>query len=163
MYLVLVCGHLIISVRVVIATRAVYVLVDVLDFVIVLFQSGGFRIHIGLLWGGGLLCISAKRIRVRPENCFGRLKTELLCAISPCTTSLITGQYEMIAIELAELLSEWWFPLSTNSGRANQSKVGLHCCAGWHRGRKSNEMYAYRGVGVYELKVSSSASCPIFV
>ena len=40
----------------------------------------------------------------------------------------------MIVIELAELLSEWWSPLSTNPGRANQSKVGRHC-AGWYRGR----------------------------
>ena len=70
-------------------------------------------------------------------------------AIGPCTTSLITGQYEMIVIELAELLSEWWFPLSTNPGRADQSKVGLHC-VGWYRDRGSNEMSAYRGVGVYE-------------
>ena len=54
--------------------------------------------------------------------------TAVYCAIGPCTTSLITGQYEMIVtqmIELAELLSEWWFPLSTNPGRADQSKVGL--------------------------------------
>ena len=70
-------------------------------------------------------------------------------AIGPCTTSLITSQYEMIAIELAELPSEWWFPLSTNPGRAYQSKVGLHC-VGWYRGRGSNEMSAYRGVRVYE-------------
>ena len=70
-------------------------------------------------------------------------------AIGPCKTSLITGQYEMIVIELAELLSEWWFPLSTNPGRADQSKVGLHC-AGWYQGRGSNEMSAYRGVGVFE-------------
>ena len=55
----------------------------------------------------------------------------------------------MIVIELAELLSEWWFSLPTNPGRADQSKVGLHC-AGWYRGRASNEMSAYRGVGVYE-------------
>ena len=55
----------------------------------------------------------------------------------------------MIVIEHAGLLSEWWFPLSTNPGRADQSKVGLHC-AGWYRGRESNEMFAYRGVGVYE-------------
>ena len=55
----------------------------------------------------------------------------------------------MIGIELAELLSKWWFPLSTNPGRANQLKVGLHC-AGWYGGRGSNEMSAYRGVGVYE-------------
>ena len=39
--------------------------------------------------------------------------TAVYYAIGPCTTSLITGQYEMIVIELAELLSEWWFPLST--------------------------------------------------
>ena len=30
----------------------------------------------------------------------------LYYAIGPCATSLITGQYEMIVIELAELLSE---------------------------------------------------------
>ena len=48
-------------------------------------------------------------------------------AIGPCTSSLITGQYEMIDIELAELHSEWWFPLSTKPGRADQSKVGSHC------------------------------------
>ena len=33
----------------------------------------------------------------------------------------------MIVIELTELLLEWWFPLSTNPGRADQSKVGLYC------------------------------------
>ena len=67
----------------------------------------------------------------------------------------------MIVIELAELLSEWWFPLSTKLGRADQSKVGLHC-AGWYRGRASNEMSAHRGVGIYKQKFSSSsASCPI--
>ena len=70
-------------------------------------------------------------------------------AIGQCTTSLITGQYEMIIIELAELLIKWWFPLSTNPGQADQWKVGLHC-ARWYRGRGSNEMSAYRGVGVYE-------------
>ena len=55
----------------------------------------------------------------------------------------------MIVIELVELLIEWCFPLSTNPGRADQSKVGLHC-AGWYRGRGSNEMSAYLGVGVHE-------------
>ena len=69
----------------------------------------------------------------------------------------------MIVIELAELLSEWWFPLSTNPGQADQSQVGLHC-AGWYRGRGLNEMSAYREVGVYEYKLSSSsASCPFFL
>ena len=33
--------------------------------------------------------------------------TAVYYAIGPCTTSPITGQYEMIVIELAELLSEW--------------------------------------------------------
>ena len=70
-------------------------------------------------------------------------------AIGPCTASLITVQYEIIVIELAELLSERWFPLSTNPGRANHSKVVLHC-TGWYRGMGSNEMSAYGGVGVYE-------------
>ena len=55
----------------------------------------------------------------------------------------------MIVIELAELFSEWWFPLSMNPGRADQSKVGLHC-VGRYRSRESNEMSAYHGVGVYE-------------
>ena len=82
-------------------------------------------------------------------------------AIGPCTNSLITGQYEMIVIELAELLSEWLSPLSTNPGRADQSKVGLPC-AGWYRGRGSNEMFAYRGIGVHEKKFSSSASRLVF-
>ena len=40
--------------------------------------------------------------------------TAVYYAIGACTTSLITGQYEMIVVELAELLSERWFPLSTN-------------------------------------------------
>ena len=75
--------------------------------------------------------------------------TAVYHAIGSCTTSLITGQNGMIVIELAEPLSEWWFPLSTNPGRADQSKVGLHC-EGWYRGSRSNEMSAYRGVGVYE-------------
>ena len=75
--------------------------------------------------------------------------TAVYYAIGPYTTSLITGQYEMIVIELAELHSEWWFPLSTNPGRADQSNVRLHC-AGWYRGRGSNEMPAYREIGVYE-------------
>ena len=69
--------------------------------------------------------------------------------IGPCITSLITGQYDTIVIELAELRSEWWFPLFRNPGLADQSKVGLRC-AGWYRGRGSKEMSAYRGVGVYE-------------
>ena len=53
----------------------VYVLGDVLDFVIVLFQSGVFKyILVCSGWGGGLLSISAKRIDIRRENCFGGLK-----------------------------------------------------------------------------------------
>ena len=40
----------------------------------------------------------------------------------------------MIAIELAEPLSEWWFPLSTNPGRADQSKVGLTARGGIEAG-----------------------------
>ena len=67
----------------------------------------------------------------------------------------------MIVIEFGEIHSECWFSLSTNPGRANKSKVGLYC-TGWYRGRGSNEMSAYRGVGVYEQKFSSSASRPFF-
>ena len=97
-------------------------------------------------------CITAAVITRYPSKLHRSTRsgpTAVYYAIGPCTTSLITGQDEMIVIELAELLSEWWFPLSTNPGRADQSKVGLHC-AGWYRGRGSNEMSAYRGVGVYE-------------
>ena len=61
----------------------------------------------------------------------------------------------MIVIELAELLSEWWFPLSTSSGRADQSKVGLHC-AGWYRGKGSNEIPRTAGLG-YTNKISAVA------
>ena len=97
-------------------------------------------------------CITAAVI-IRYSSKLHRLTrsgpTAVYYATGACTTSPITGQYEMIVIELAELLSEWWFPLSTNPGRANQSKVGLHC-AGWYRGGRSNEMSAYRGVGVYD-------------
>ena len=52
--------------------------------------------------------------------------TAVYYANGQCATSLVTGQYEMIIIELAELLSERWFPLFTNPGRADQSKVALH-------------------------------------
>ena len=49
----------------------VHVLVDVLDFVVVMFKSSVFE-HISVNSGwGGLLCISAKRICVRRESCFG--------------------------------------------------------------------------------------------
>ena len=44
-------------------------------------------------------------------------------AIGPCTTSLITGQYETIGIKLAEILSKLWFHLSTNPSRADQSNT----------------------------------------
>ena len=97
-------------------------------------------------------CITAAVIVRYPSKLHGSTRsgpTAVYYAIGPCTTSLITGQYEMIVIELAELFSEWWFPLSTNPGRADQSKVGLHCALRY-RGRGSNEMSAYRGVGVYE-------------
>ena len=98
------------------------------------------------------MCITAALIIRYPSKLHRSSRsgpTPVYYAISPCTTSLITGQYEMIVIGLAELPSEWLFPLSTNPGRADQSKVGLHC-AGWYRGRGSNEMSAYRGVGVFE-------------
>ena len=97
-------------------------------------------------------CISAaatKRYQSKLHRSTRSGPTAVYYAMGPCTTSLITGQYEMIVIELAELLSEWWLPLSANPGRADQSKVGLHC-AGWYRGKGSNEMSAYLGVGVYE-------------
>ena len=53
----------------------VYVLGDILDFVIVSFQSGVFKY---ILVRSGLLCISVKSIDVRPENCFGGLKTKYI-------------------------------------------------------------------------------------
>ena len=45
-----------------------YILVDVLDFAIVLYQSGVFEYILVYSGGGGLFCISAKRIYVRREN-----------------------------------------------------------------------------------------------
>ena len=77
-------------------------------------------------------------------------------AIGACTTFVITGQDEMKVIELAKLIDEHWFPLSTNPGRADHSKVGLHC-AGCCRGRGSNEMFAYRGIGACTKKKSAVA------
>ena len=96
-------------------------------------------------------CITAAGMIRYPSKLHRSTRSGLLLyyAIGPCTTSLIAGQYEMMVIELAELLGEWWFHLSTNPGQANQWKVGLHF-AGWHRGKGSNEISAYRGVGVYE-------------
>ena len=74
-------------------------------------------------------CITAAVIIRYPSNHRSTRSgpTAVYCAIGPCTTSLITGQHEIIVIELAELLSEWWFPLSTSPDRADQSKVGLYC------------------------------------
>ena len=41
--------------------------------------------------------------------------------VDSTTSLIITVQYEVIiVIDLAELLSEWWFPLSTNPSRADQ-------------------------------------------
>ena len=59
-----------------------YASVDVLDIVFVLFHSGvfeyidqqGFGVRVSR---GGRLCISVKRIYVRRENTFGRLRTKL--------------------------------------------------------------------------------------
>ena len=54
----------------------VYVFGDVLDFVILLFQSGVFKYILvcsGWGGGGGLLCMFAKRIDIRRENCIGGL------------------------------------------------------------------------------------------
>ena len=61
-------------------------------------------------------CYNTVPKKVAPIS--GSIWTEY--AVGPCTTSLITGHYETIVIELAELLSEWWFPLSTNLSRADQ-------------------------------------------
>ena len=55
----------------------VYILVDGLDFVLVLLQSGVFEYILVYSGWGELLCISAKRICVRRENCFGGLRTKL--------------------------------------------------------------------------------------
>ena len=65
----------------------------------------------------------------------------------------------MIVIELAELLGEWWFPLTTNPGRADQSKVGLHC-AGWYRGRGQCPRTA--GLGYTNKNSAVSRVAPIF-
>ena len=82
-------------------------------------------------------------------------------AIGTCTTSLITGQYEMIVIDFAEFLSEWWFPLCTNPGRADQPKVGLHC-EGWYRGTGQMKCPRTAGLG-YTNKNSAAARVAPFV
>ena len=78
-------------------------------------------------WGGGgegRGFITATVIRYSIKLHQSRTRSGLLYyAIGPCATSLITGQYEMIVIDLAEPLSEWWFALSTNPNRANQSNT----------------------------------------
>ena len=66
-----------------------------------------------------LKCITAAVIMRYPSKLQRPTRsgpTAVYYTIGPCTTSLITGQFEIIVIELAELLSEWWFPLSTNPG-----------------------------------------------
>ena len=73
-----------------------------------------------------------------------------------------TGLYEMIVIEFVELLGGWWFPLSTNPSRANQSntrRLGYTVRGGIEA---RGQMKCPRtGVGIYEYKISS-ASFPIF-
>ena len=66
----------------------------------------------------GFITAAVIRFPSKLHRC--RTRSGLNYAIGPCTTSLITGQDEMIVIELAELLSEWWFPLYTNPSRADQ-------------------------------------------
>ena len=61
-----------------------YVLVYVLDFITVFFQSGVFEYILVYSGCGGLLCISAKRICVRREYCFGGLR---ICGLSVRTSS----------------------------------------------------------------------------
>ena len=67
----------------------------------------------------------------------------------------------MIVIELGELLSEWWFPLSTNPGRADLSKVGLHC-AGWYRGRGQMTCPRTAGLGYTNKKSAVARVAPLF-
>ena len=55
------------------------------------------------------MCITAAVIIRYPSKWHQSTRpgpTAVYYAIGPCTTSLITGQCEMIVIELAELLSE---------------------------------------------------------
>ena len=52
-----------------------------------------------------------------------RTRSGLNYAIGSCITSLITGRYEIIVIELAELLGEWCFHLSMNPSRTDQSNT----------------------------------------
>ena len=57
-----------------------------------------------------LKCITADVIIRYPSKLHRSTRsgpTAVCYAIGPCATSLIIGQYEMIVIELAELLSEW--------------------------------------------------------
>ena len=72
-------------------------------------------------------------------------------AIGPCTTSLVTAQHEMMVIEHAELLTMWWFPLSTNPGRADQSctqRLGYTVRGGIEVGGQTKCQRA--GFGAYE-------------
>ena len=81
--------------------------------------QGGKRV-IRLRWGK--LLVNLLQVVKRAGTPTKSLTTKL-CHWSMYKTSLITGQYKMIVIELAELLSEWWFPLSTNPSRADQSNT----------------------------------------
>ena len=69
----------------------------------------------------------------------------------------------MIVIGLAELLSEWRFPLLlfTNPGRADQSKVGLHCAA-WYRGGGQMKCPRTAGLGYTNKKSAVARVAPFF-
>ena len=41
----------------------------------------------------------------------------------------------MIVVDLVELLSEWWFPLSRTPAEPINRRLGYTNCAGWYRGR----------------------------
>ena len=69
--------HIIFCVRVVVAIGVCFGWCSRLRYCVV--SEWCFQIHISLqvAGGGGLLCISAKRIDVRGENCFRGQKTKL--------------------------------------------------------------------------------------
>ena len=66
-------------------------------------------------------------------------------------------------IELAELLSEWWFPLSTNPGRADQSKVGLHCMRGGIEAESQMKCPRTAGLGYTNKKSAVAGVAPFFL
>ena len=68
----------------------------------------------------------------------------------------------MIVIELAELLIEWWFALSTNPSRVDQSNTSRLGYIVWGGIEAAGQIkFPRTGVGVYDEVKFGSASCDI--